>query len=748
MSDNIENTNNYLRLFSMYLDLGTDTLLSLFLNLISDDGHEDVSSFLHDRTNIRILSELKKQGALNLNEFILVTAADPVPQKFDITLLIKLITNLFSSIVSIPVKTPQPKDYSVGADLYRLRKVRNKLVHHPLAQMPLERFNYLWDKISTTLLRVAQQISADVKEALQEKISKYIHSTLDKDDAAIKSKLHKLQEWKREVEVLKEKTDDLIKNLNGFELLLKQTPKRYIRYIKLLFDGGKLVLLGVLDRECERAQKTLSDVLRQNQEAFLNKMTDTEDINKLLPPERSEADPSTWDVSIIASVILISFPDLNLDEVTKIERIRDARNQYAVTALSLVAQESDDLFEQSAVLIHSLTSLSADLKLQTRQKLDLMIRQYPKLEVHEDDTIDKHLNELGKHGGNIKSIEDLYKEHMDQLRNTLREMNEHGIHFQTPHEIQIKIVTVCEEEETKRNAEDTLEKVYSTALVNDGVNTSLSPSNHLDKEVETLIRRFSCHPDVTASGIKRNCITLFLSCSSCQGILHVIDYIGSQHFDKIQSRISDELSYMYGEAFAVRGNIPLESICGVLKDPRNERGQIEGGLSLAIECSSSEGIRHVLSLLGDNETTNSFNHISDMLTSKYDKKVSVQGFADLKGLSDLYEGTDTDTSDSLKDLDEDGRLCAQNITDVEDIVTPTYLENESQTLRESRSEKDSVRTEQRIVEDSQSDKKPNPEHEFSKEEDGVLTETELQYQDEDVQMGTGTIEEDESQFST
>ncbi|XP_053381133.1 uncharacterized protein LOC128549064 [Mercenaria mercenaria] len=476
-------------------------------------------------------------------------------------------------------------------------------------------------------------------------------------------------------------------------------------------------------------------------------MTNTEDINKRLPPETSEADPSTWDISIIASVILISFPFLSLDEVTKIERIRDARNQYAVTALSLVAQESDDLFEQSAVLIHSLTSLSADLELQTKQKLDLMIQQYPKFEVHDGDTIDKYLNELGKHGANIKSIEDLYKEHMDQLRNTLREMNENGIHFKTPHEIQIKLVTVCEEEETKRNAEDTLEKVYNTALANDGVNTSLSPSNHLDKEVETLIRRFSGHPDVTASGIKRNCITLFLSCSSCQGILHVIDYIGSQHFEKIQSRISDELSYMYGEAFAVRGNIPLESICGVLKDPRNERGQVEGGLSVAIECSSSEGIRHVLSLLSDNETTNSFNHISDMLSSKYDKKVSVQGFADLKVLSDLYEETDTDTSDSLKDLNEDDWLCAQNITDVEGNVTPTYLETESQTLRESRSKRDSVRTEQRFVEDSQSDKKPNPEHEFSKEEDGVLTETELQYQDEDVQMGTGTIEEDESQFN-
>ena len=57
---------------------------------------------------------------------------NPDPDKFDITLLICLLTNIFPNEIKAPCtgwKDPNPTDTSLWADLIRMRNLRNEIAH-------------------------------------------------------------------------------------------------------------------------------------------------------------------------------------------------------------------------------------------------------------------------------------------------------------------------------------------------------------------------------------------------------------------------------------------------------------------------------------------------------------------------------------------------------------------------------------------------------------------------------------------
>ncbi|XP_053381138.1 uncharacterized protein LOC128549066 [Mercenaria mercenaria] len=657
MSSNIENTAYYQRIMSMYIDLGTETVLQVFLWLLSTTGYIDTKTFLNKCNTI--LSDLKKKGILSQSEYNKLRTADPNPETFDITLLMKLITHLFSNTVAVPSRAPQPTEYSLGSDLYRLRKFRNKLVHEPTSQISKDRFEYLWNKISTVLERVVQDIDPGATEELQNKISRYKQMPLDPDDIAIKAKLERLKEWKCERNRLKEQTEDLLQKATGYQLLLKHTPVQFMRYIRLLFDGGKLRLIGILERECESASKLVHVVLRE--------CSDTS------TTEETEMDPYSMDVAVLASAILDTFKTsktLSSEEIKRITCLKDARNLYAETALSSVGDDTSDFFKRWTDLIHSLLSLSAGLGGTTQVRCNDMIEQYTKMEDIEDNKTYLYLNQLKQHGTEVKSFEELYKENIDGLKQLLRQMTEGDDNFLKAHAIEIKIVTLCESKEKKTEAEDRLENAFNAAL-----NTCPGDSStgQLKTEVDKFKQKISKHSDVKVVGIKRNCILMILTCSTCEGMLHVLDYIESQGFQESMNNIADELAFMFGEPFAVRGHLTLESICAVLNDPRGAKVEGEGGITLPIECSSTEGIGHVLTVLGDGDTTNSVNHMAEILTHHLNERISLKIFPDLKGFRDLFDETDTDTSGSgsLSYEEENGE-------ESDNIVTVTHEENVSE----------------------------------------------------------------------
>jgi hypothetical protein len=189
----------------MYFDLGTEILVKLFLNYIDKAGHQDVSTFFSSTDIKDVLIKLKQRKVIENREFVKVTAPDPNLGDIDITLIIKLITNLFSDEVNFNDTPPGAMDTTIGADIYRMRKFRNKLVHTPKAELCTSKFENYWKKISESMLRVAGIISDDEKKRFSREIAEY--KKKDTNAVAVeKEKMTKiLDDWKQQYECLEEK---------------------------------------------------------------------------------------------------------------------------------------------------------------------------------------------------------------------------------------------------------------------------------------------------------------------------------------------------------------------------------------------------------------------------------------------------------------------------------------------------------------------------------------------------------------
>lgn len=205
MSDEPEETSYYLRLLSMYMDLGTKTVLDVFTYY---SPNKEPETFIKE--NEDILLQLKNRRILNKQELKLLFTDETNGngpnvknaielQAFDISLLISLSINLFNEKQLQPPKKgwqnpPRNNDTSIAADLLRLRTKRNVIIgHHSKARMPRSRFEQEWEDISEILVRVQSQISSNSEEKMKESIKAY---RVQKLGATVQSKYDaKLKEW-------------------------------------------------------------------------------------------------------------------------------------------------------------------------------------------------------------------------------------------------------------------------------------------------------------------------------------------------------------------------------------------------------------------------------------------------------------------------------------------------------------------------------------------------------------------------
>ena len=92
--------------------------------------------------------------------------SDPDPEKFDISLLFLLLTEICG--LEPPRRTgwnkmPQAKDRSLSANLVRLKLFRNKLLHRPNTHFETEEFLDLWKKLSGVLCSLGLS-SSDIEK--------------------------------------------------------------------------------------------------------------------------------------------------------------------------------------------------------------------------------------------------------------------------------------------------------------------------------------------------------------------------------------------------------------------------------------------------------------------------------------------------------------------------------------------------------------------------------------------------------
>jgi hypothetical protein len=214
MPDNLENSSNYLRLISMVIDLGTEVMLLLFFHLKPE---EKVSAFFSEPGVREKLDYMKRRNILKPRQYRILTLPYPNPREFDLTLLITLLSNIFEDKIKAPINgwgtfPPASDDFSIGADLLRLKRIRNEIVgHHVKAQLSNTEFTDLWQQTESLLLRIVEAVDLKEKASYETKFSTYTTRSLQTTVDAQKA-LETVQMWYAEINILQEQASTVCEN--------------------------------------------------------------------------------------------------------------------------------------------------------------------------------------------------------------------------------------------------------------------------------------------------------------------------------------------------------------------------------------------------------------------------------------------------------------------------------------------------------------------------------------------------------
>jgi hypothetical protein len=205
MPDNLKNSSNYQRLISMVIDLGTEVMLLLFFHLKPE---EKVTAFLSKPDVRRKLDYKKRRNILTPRQYRIVTLPYPNPREFDLSLLLTLLSYIFEDEIMAPIHgwgtfpSAASNDFSIGADLLRLKRIRNEIIgHHVKAQLSNTEFTDLWQQTESLLLRIVEIVDFKGKASYKAKLSTYAspspYSTVDAQKA-----LETVKIWCDEINIL------------------------------------------------------------------------------------------------------------------------------------------------------------------------------------------------------------------------------------------------------------------------------------------------------------------------------------------------------------------------------------------------------------------------------------------------------------------------------------------------------------------------------------------------------------------
>ncbi|XP_053391801.1 uncharacterized protein LOC128554556 [Mercenaria mercenaria] len=268
-----------------------------------------------------------------------------------------------------------------------------------------------------------------------------------------------------------------------------------------------------------------------------------------------------------------------------------------------------------------------------------LIERYKKK--NDDGDADEYLGQLRKSGMLVKTLRDIHEETVVRLKQSLRLLDETGINFKAEHDLELKILTTCQNEEKKKDAEEYLERNLHASI-----NESDRPANLIRKETDKLVASISIHPDVKPTGVKRSCVLLSFRSSSPSGLIHILDYCGSHHFKARLHNIAKELHFLFEDAFLLQGHVTLESLFRETQNVDNTEDESHKGLSIPLKCSSVDGMRYVLDTLKNEKTTNRLNIIAEKISMELKETVSINMTPDLLEFRDVFDETDSEGSGS------------------------------------------------------------------------------------------------------
>ncbi|XP_053388050.1 uncharacterized protein LOC128551288 [Mercenaria mercenaria] len=575
MSDNPERCANYLKIVRLIVDVGTDTVRDLFYFY---KPKERVAAFFASHTILDELFDLKQRHVITSEQFEKLTN-DPNPDEIDISLLITILVNLFKWTVDEPENgwnNPTAEDdVTLGADLLRLKKLRNSIVgHSPDGNISNEVFEDLWEQTSCILTRIAEITHSDTISVV---IERYKSSPLDKNDDKY---IPLLRQWYEEsmsaISNLQLRVQELCEKTNEFMLFFKSDiPDRYKRYALLLTEGGMLVLADVFRRELSKNGDCLEKILERKWEFF---KTLTVKEGSACSHVKLGTNVSKWGLQTLAKTILHLYaPGLSRMEYKAVRAIMEASGDYAKTAL--VSLDSDKFRPYWTDIVTNISILAVGLEDNTQILCQDLIKKY------DTEPIDEYaahncLTQLGKNCSEMQRLVHQYIETKEKLKQAVEQMRREGAGFGSDHAVELKMMTHGKTEEKQKLAENILFTVWQKAM-----SLSDDPGNFeaIEEAVNRILEGIKHLPNVKVETVERHCIIVNVVCSFNVGLLQLLDFIESVLFTECMQSLSQSLSAFCGEEIVVTAFCSIESLLETMSHIRDEE-VISSTMSVKVKC--------------------------------------------------------------------------------------------------------------------------------------------------------------------
>ena len=179
-----EESQNFFRMVRLIVDVSASVLRDVLLNVLAPDTLNNVlQGYTHK------IGRLYNTGVLYDNEFRLLTDTPPDPEKFDITLLVKVFRIISPSISRNLVprdhewstqSEPSPSDTSLADDIHRMRDFRNSIFAHIASTRVTNReFQTLLLQVQIVISRMAKHGSQGLKQKIQDTINDLLTENID-----------------------------------------------------------------------------------------------------------------------------------------------------------------------------------------------------------------------------------------------------------------------------------------------------------------------------------------------------------------------------------------------------------------------------------------------------------------------------------------------------------------------------------------------------------------------------------------
>ena len=203
MADRDKESQNFFRMVKLIVDVGSSVLRDVLLKALAPNTLDNVL-----QTNIYKINSLHygRPKVLFDNEFRLLTETPPDPEKFDITLLVKIFRNICPSICPhlvplnhnwSPQSPPGPSAISLADDIHRMRDFRNSIFAHIAStRVTNANFQSLWPEVRTVISRMASHGSTGLKQKIEDTIDNLLTENISQSRLA--DLLKTLQNWHQE----------------------------------------------------------------------------------------------------------------------------------------------------------------------------------------------------------------------------------------------------------------------------------------------------------------------------------------------------------------------------------------------------------------------------------------------------------------------------------------------------------------------------------------------------------------------